>query len=364
MPSFVHLESDLDFPVALHHGAVGPVPIRRYLGADQSALAAAAIEGLRAAGIPGIADHNAPYAVGVAPLPVNSVGGRRMSTALTHLEPARIRSNLRIRGDALVAEVVMTGRGATGVRLADDEIISAGEVVISAGTYHSPGLLRRSGIRLPGVGMNLIDHPAVSINLPYHGPLQDVPPFQVVATLHSAMADPANDPPDLQILVGGPFPTSDPAARHVFFVGAALLKPRSRGHVQGGIDLNYFDDQDDLPRLVEAIDRVEATISGAALGKLSGAERLEPRPADRTALHEWIKANVWSYHHPVGTCAMGAVVDAQCRVLDVEGLTVVDASVMPDIPSANTNIPTIMIAERVAVLRRHQQTPTETSVPT
>ncbi len=170
MPSFIHLESDLDFPAALHHGDVGPVPIRRYLGAEQSALAAAAIEGLNAVGIPGVADHNAPFAVGVGPLPVSAVDGRRMSTALTHLEPARNRPNLRIRGDALVVEIVMKGRSATGVRLADDEIVSAGEVIISAGTYQSPGLLRRSGIHLPGVGMNLIDHPAVSIDLPYHGP--------------------------------------------------------------------------------------------------------------------------------------------------------------------------------------------------
>ena len=100
MPSFVHLESDRDFRAASHHGSVGPVPIRRYLGAEQSALAAAAIEGLQATGIPGTADHNAPYAVGVAPLPVNALDGRRMSTALTHLEPARTRPNLRIRGNA------------------------------------------------------------------------------------------------------------------------------------------------------------------------------------------------------------------------------------------------------------------------
>ena len=104
MPSFVHLESDLDFATAAHHGAAGPVPIRRYLGAEQSALAGAALDGLQSAGILGIADHNAPYAVGVAPLPVNAVNGRRMSTALTHLEPARARPNLRVRGDALVAE--------------------------------------------------------------------------------------------------------------------------------------------------------------------------------------------------------------------------------------------------------------------
>jgi choline dehydrogenase len=354
LPSFVQLESDRDFPWAAHHGAVGPVPIRRYLGTEQSALAAAALDGLESAGILRIADHNAPCAVGVAPVPVNAVNGRRMSTALTHLEPARVRPNLRVRGDAEVADIVMTGRRVTGVRLVGDEVISAGEVILSAGTYHSPGLLRRSGIELPGVGANLIDHPAVSIDLPYHGPPQDVPPFQVVATLHSSGADPAKDPPDLQILVGGPFPTSGSAERRVFFVGAALLKPHSRGRVQRGIELNYFDEPDDLARLVEAIDRVETAIADAALGKISGSDRLEPRPADRTALHAWIKARVWSYHHPVGTCAMGAVVDEGCRVLGVDGLSVVDASVMPDIPSANTNIPTIMIAERVAQLRRQR----------
>ena len=211
--------------------------------------------------------------------------------------------------------------------------------------------------------MNLIDHPVVSVDLPYHGPPQDVPPFQLVATLHSSMADPVTDPPDLQILVAGSLPTGDHPARHVSFVGAALLNPLSRGQVQGGIDLNYFDDQDDLPRLVEASGRVEATISSAALRKLGGAERLEPRPANPIELHAWIKANVWSYHHPVGTCAMGAVVDAHCRVLGVDGLSVVDASVMPDIPSANTNIPTIMIAERVALLRR-EHAPKQASAPT
>lgn len=352
LPSFVHLESDLDFPTAEHHGAVGAVPIRRYLGAEQSALAAAALDGLQSAGFLRVADHNASYAVGVGPLPVNAVNGHRMSTALTHLEVARVRPNLRVRGDTMVVEVVITGHGATGVRLPSDEVISAGEVILSAGTYHSPGLLRRSGIELPGLGANLIDHPAVSIDLPYQGPPQDVPPFQLIATLHSSMADPAKDPPDLQVLVGGPFPTNDHAERRGFFVGAALLKPRSRGRVQDGIELNYFDDPDDLARLVEAIDRVEAAIAGAALRQISGPDRLEPRPADRTALHAWIKARVWSYHHPVGTCAMGAVVDERYRVLGVDRLSVVDASVMPDIPSANTNIPTIMIAERVAGLRR------------
>jgi choline dehydrogenase len=351
LPSFIRLENDLDFGTAEHHGSTGPVPVRRYLGAEQSAIAAAAADGLHAAGLPEIADHNAPYAVGVAPLPVNAVDGRRMSTALTHLEPARNRPNLRIRGDAPVQEIVLAGDRATGVLLVDGEVIHADEVIVSAGTYHSPGLLLRSGIDLPGVGMNLVDHPAVSIDLPYYGPLRDVAQHQLVATLHSTMANPATDPPDLQIVVGGPYPPSDPAEPQVFFVGAALLKPRSRGHVRDDIDLNYYDDPDDLPRLVEAVGRVEDAISGAAIRELSRGERLQPRVTDSSALHEWIRASTWSYHHPVGTCAMGTVVDADCRVQGVDGLSVVDASVMPDIPSANTNIPAIMIAEHVASRR-------------
>ena len=190
LSSFVALESDLDFGSAEYHGRSGPVPIRRYLGAEQSAVAAAAFDSLRESGLPAIADHNAPGAVGVAPLPVNAVDGRRMSTALTHLEPARTRSNLTVRGGAVVREVVLSGGRAVGVRLAGGEVILAGEVIVSTGTYHSPGLLRRSGVHLPGLGANLVDHPVVSIDLPYYGPSRDDAVFQLVATLHSTMATP------------------------------------------------------------------------------------------------------------------------------------------------------------------------------
>src|SRR5438874_5033280 len=91
LPAFIALESDLDFGDAAHHGAGGPIPIRRYLNDEQSSVAAAATESLVAAGIASIADHNAPGAVGVSPLPVNAVNGMRMSTAMTYLDPARHR---------------------------------------------------------------------------------------------------------------------------------------------------------------------------------------------------------------------------------------------------------------------------------
>ena len=142
-----------------------------------------------------------------------------------------------------------------------------------------------------------------------------------------------------------------------------MLKPRSRGHVGDDIDLNYYDDPDDLVRIVEGLGRVEDAIAGSAIRALSRGERLRPRLTDQTELREWIIAATWSYHHPVGTCAMGVVVDADCRVFGMDGLSVVDASVMPDIPSANTNIPTIMIAERVAD-RRHAHTSTAATAAT
>jgi choline dehydrogenase len=362
LPSFIGLESDLDFGTEPHHGSNGPVPIRRSLGAEQSAIVAPITAALCEVGIPKIADHNAPFGVGVGPLPVNTVDGRRMSTALTHLEPARSRGNLTIVGNAEVEKLILDGSRVVGVHLAGDNVIHAGEVVVSAGTYLSPSLLRRSGIDLPGVGANLIDHPAVSIDLPYYGPMRDDPIFQLAATLHSSMANPRTDPPDLQIMVCGPFPAhGDEEEMGVFFIAAALLKPTSRGEVRDDIDLNYYDHPDDLPRISECLDRVEDAIATSAIQELTRGERLESR-VSAAELPEWIKTNSWSYHHPVGTCAMGTVVDANCRVNSVEGLSVVDASVMPDIPSANTNIPTIMIAERVAQLRQRAPAPPEVAV--
>jgi choline dehydrogenase len=356
LPSFIVLERDLDFADAAYHGADGPVPIRRYTGAEQSAVAAAATESLVAAGLPAIADHNAPGAVGVSPLPVNAVDGRRMCTAVTYLESARARPNLTVRGSCPVERVVVNRGRAVGVELTGGETIDADEIILSAGTYHSPGILRASGVGSPTVGANLIDHPAVSIDLPYHGPRQDLARFQLVATLHSSQADPATDPPDLQILAGGPFPRGEPDAPAVFFVGAALLKPRSRGRVGNDIELNYFDHPDDLARLAEGVERAEAVVAGEAIRSLTDGGRLTPRRSG-AELREWIQTNAWSYHHPVGTCAIGTVVDPHCRVRGFDGLSVVDASVMPDIPSANTHLPTIMVAERVVALRRGASLP-------
>jgi choline dehydrogenase len=373
LPYFCKLETDTDFGSAEWHGSSGPLPIRRYGEGELTDVALAGLETLQDCGFPRIADLNQPGAVGLAPIPVNTRDGQRISTALAYLAPGEDRPNLIVRGNAQVAQLIMKGGRAVGVRLLSGEEIRTDQVVVSAGTYASPALLMRSGIGppaalraleipiiadLPGVGQNLIDHPVVSVDLLYDKVVEPGPVFQVAATFYSSGTD-SGGPPDLQCLVGGPY-QGEPA---MFFIGAALLKPRSRGSVAlrsidptapPRIDLAYFRASDDLDRLLEGLRRVSEVCRVGAIKELSGAVEFAPGP--EVDLPSWMRREAWTYHHPVGTCAMGvdpsagAVVDQACRVHGVEGLWVVDASVMPDIPSANTHIPTVMVAERAAAL--------------
>ena len=386
LPAFARLERDLDFGAADYHGADGPVPVRRYRGAERSALAVAAEDAVAGTGFPRIDDHNAPGAVGVGALPVNCLDGRRISTAIAYLEPARHRANLTIMAGRPVREIV-TRKGRTrGVRLAGaDEVVQANEVIVCAGAYLSPVLLLRSGIGpaarlaalgrpvvadLPGVGANLADHPAVAIDLECAPADGDPPIFQLVATAYSSLAERAGAP-DLQLVACGPYPAA--GGRHGCMIAAALLKPASRGQVRlrdagpasaPEIDLGYFRDPADLPRLLEGLRLADEAARHPALAGLAGGRRIGPPSeavADDDAATTWIRRSTWTYHHPVGTCAMGldpatgAVVDPDAHVYGVAGLSVADASILPEIPSANTNIPTIMVAEHVAARRRSQR---------
>ncbi len=373
LPYFCKLETDADFGAAGWHGSSGPLPIRRYGDGELTDVALAGLETLEDCGFPSLADANEPGAVGLAHLPVNTRAGERISTALAYLALTEGRPNLTVRCDAQVAELIVNGARAVGVRLLSGEEVRAEEVVLSGGTYASPALLTRSGIGpsaalrkldipvvsdLPGVGQNLIDHPAVSVDLRYDAPVQRVPVFQVVATFHSSKTDSAGAP-DLQCLVSGPY-HGDPST---FFLGTALLKPKSRGSVTLRsidptapplIDLGYYREADDLDRMVEGMRRVREFTHVGAVKELSGGVDFGPGP--EVDLPSWLRRVTWTYHHPVGTCAMGvdpsagAVVDRTCRVHGVGGLWVIDASVMPDIPSANTHLPTVMVAERAAAL--------------
>ena len=380
LPTFCNLEHDLDFGDRPWHGSSGPVPIRRYRADELTDVAAASLAAFDDVGIPHVEDHNAPGEVGAGLVPVNCIDGVRMSTALTHLPRPGERPNLDVRCDTEVLDLVIEGSRATGVRLGGGEIVHAGCVVLSAGTYGSPPLLLRSGIGpaadlrrleiairadLPGVGANLADHAAVAIELPYRKEPVPAPLFQVVATLHSSTTD-AGAAPDLQLIAFGPYDSSG-VSPGTFMVAAALLKPQSRGSLTlrqelplgpPRVDLGYLREAADLDRLDEGLEVAESVAAHPGVRALcaagqapGGAER-----SNRDERREWMRRTCWTYHHPVGTCSMGpasdpyAVVDDRGRVHGIDGLRVADASVMPDVPSANTHIPTLMVAERMAEL--------------
>jgi choline dehydrogenase len=379
LPFFCMVESDQDFRDEWH-GCNGPIPVARLrpeeLDDHSRAFAASAI----ACGHARCDDHNRPRAVGVGPWPRNVRDGLRMSTALTYLAEARVRPNLEIRADTTVDRVEMAHGRARGVRLQGGDVVEAGTVVLAGGTYASPTILLRSGIGpaaqlqghglpvvadLPGVGAGLVDHPLVAVDLPV-APGRRGPALQVMLTMRSDLAGP-NDAPDLQLFTSGPYDDAAIPSGAVFGIAAELLAPRSRGSLRlrsadpadpPRIDPAHLRHPDDIARMVEAT-RVSRRISRTPpLADLVIGPEINPGDGigddDADGLAQSIRSRVSSCHHPVGTCAMGpdpdagAVVNARGAVHGVEGLYVADASIMPTIPAANTNLPTIVVAERIA----------------
>jgi choline dehydrogenase len=381
LPFFRRLESDADF-VDKWHGTDGPLPIRRHPPTELNSVQLAFIDAAESDGLPYVEDHNRPDAVGVGPTPRNARDGVRMSTALTYLATARGRPNLAIRGESVVDRVVLRDGRATGVRLTNGEVVAADHVVLAAGTYASPAILQRSGIGpaallaglgievvvdLPGVGENLVDHPLCAVDLPTNEGATGAR-FQAIATLRSQAAPPGGAP-DLHLFAAGPFdvPIEFSPTGRVFGLVAGLVLPRSRGWLRlrsadpldpPRIDVAHLRDADDMARMGEATLVARRISHTAPLAELIVGDELSPGPSvaddDIDGIARSIRSRVASYHHPVGTCRMGtdpddgAVVDPRGCVYGVEQLHVVDASVMPTIPSANTNLPTIMVAERIS----------------
>src|SRR5262245_3711402 len=380
LEDFRRLETDLDVDDEWH-GSDGPLPIRRDRRDQLNAVQSAVLEGAVASGHPSVEDHNRPGAVGAGPTPRTVVDGVRMSTALTYLAAARSRANLTIRPDTDVASVELTGTRASGIRLLDGTLVESDRVVLSAGAYASPALLARSGIGqadelralgisprvdLPGVGANLVDHPLLSVDLPTR-PSPGPGRFQVHVTYHASTTD-LTGPPDLLTFVAGP--VDDEAVGSggaVFGLVSGVLTSRSRGWVRLAsadpavpprIHPAHLDDPADLERMVDAVIEARRIARSDPVAALVTGPELAPGPGiaddDREAIGAWARATVSTFHHPVGTCAMGpdpsqgAVTDARGSVHGTLGLTVADASVMPTIPSANTNLPTIMVAEHIA----------------
>ncbi|MEA2597954.1 MAG: choline dehydrogenase [Thermomicrobiales bacterium] len=327
--------------------------------------------------------------LGIAIGPINVAEGVRWNTAFAYLDPVRHLPNLAIRGDTLVDRVIVDRGRATAIEIVGTngtERIEASEIILCAGAYGSPLILLRSGIgnpeelrplglttihSLPGVGRNLQDHTASHVA--FAGTPELVEAMDVFAaagippreegTIVVAQSSRCRSAFDLHLY---PLGRRLPDGGWHFGIYTAIMTPQSRGTVRLSgrdpeappiIDHCYFtDDEDaDLEVLADGIDLARQMAAGQPLSRLAGTETW-PGPAlrDRAALHDHLRTTATHDYHPAGSCKMGpdddpsAVVDAGGRVHGLEDLYVADASIMPVVPRANTNLPAAVDGEKIA----------------
>ncbi len=371
LPTFRRLETDVDFGAEPWHGGAGPMTIDRYVARGRSAIHDAAIASLEDLGLPTVEDHNAPAAVGVGPMPMSTRMGRRLTTLQAYLPQEGRPSGLAVRAGAQVDRVLIRGGRALGVRLVDGTELPAGSVILSAGTYGSPMVLMRSGVGpaghlrdmgigvvvdLPGVGENLADHPGVDLDAGFGGAAPSEALLHTLATYRSR-SQPSDGPPDLMFWVSEP---SEGDGR--MYLDPILLKPESRGSVRlrsadpgepPRVILPGLRAERDVERLMEGYELGVATANHRGFRSLS-SEPGPSVPGSRTELRERVLTAAYSLPHVVGTCRMGPypdagdVVDHAGRVHGVDGLRVIDASIIPDAPSGFPHLVTIMLAEHLA----------------
>ena len=292
--------------------------------------------------------------------PVNIVDGVRWHTGFAYLDAARGRANLTILADTLVDRLLLDDGRAVGAVAGGREL--RGEVVVvSASAYGSPGILLRSGIgpegevaRLP-VGEGLIDHVGTGAGWePTQRLLDETAAHEAEHGLYMGQvtiaASSRSCPPEVRDIFV--FPALDVGPE---ISGAAFaMKPHSRGSVRLNarraeaplaIDHGFLRDERDVAVLVEAFERLREL---AEAPEVRPYRARELRPGAGVDAEEHVRASARGFFHPVGTCAIGSVLDGRCRVLGLESLYVVDASAIPEIPSANTNLTTVALAERAA----------------
>jgi choline dehydrogenase len=378
-PYYRRLETDLDFQDE-HHGASGPIWVRRYASADWKPDQAAFYQACRDAGFPDCPDHNRPYSTGTGPYPLNNYNGIRQSTALKYLGPVRTRTNLTVQANAHARRILFHVKQAIGIEAEIDgrlETIAGGELFISAGAIASPHLLMLSGVGpsaqlqrlgipvvvdLPGVGQNLRDHPAVNMywQLCDDFVLDEQKHWHQVGLRYTAAGSPS--PNDMIVYIG-----TIPRERRLLVRPTVNLQwsageisvVSTDPHVQPALNYRYLADPFDMQRMRECVRLCRQLVEGGAFAGLI-SERRQPAPDDLASdevLDAWMLQAVNTGHHSSGTCKMGpdddpfAVVDQTGKVYGVEGLRVVDASIMPDCVRANTNATVMMMAEYIAAMR-------------
>lgn len=286
--------------------------------------------------------------------PVNAVGTVRWNAAFAYVDPARGRENLTVLGDTIVDRILLDGRRVVGAATAAGEL-QADTVIVAAGAYGSPGILLRSGIDGLPVGEGLVDHVGVGFSYePTERMREEMLAFEASAPLWMGQvtirARSSACPEGVCDLFF--FPAADPGGA----ISAAVfaMKPVSRGRVTLrsrdpeeplAIDHGFLRDDRDRDVLAEGVELVREFVSREAFRPWVARE---DRPGADVRAAVYVRAAKRGFFHPTGTCAIGRVVDERCRVLGYEGLVVCDASVLPDIPRANTNLTVAAVAERLA----------------
>jgi choline dehydrogenase len=302
--------------------------------------------------------------------------GRRESAATAFLAPVLTRPNLVVWSNTLARRVLFAGTRATGLECVRDGRAARARatrgVVLAAGAVASPKLLmlsgvgpadavRRAGIAVVAdraeVGANLQDHPRVSVRWQGRAPLAGSSVSAGLLTWSSR--GPIPTPPDIQFYVGRGIPDPDPFVT----LTIALSVPRSRGSIAlrssdplapPVIRANYFQDARDLDAMAEGVRLARAIAHARAYDAIRGDAIDPPAGADASAVRAFIRRTAGTMFHPAGTCRMGtdaaSVVDPQLRVRGVDGLWVVDASVMPEVVNCQTHAACVMIALRAGEL--------------
>jgi choline dehydrogenase-like flavoprotein len=379
------------------HGAGGPLSVRE--SRSMHPLVDAWVESAQKAGHEYNPDFNGARQEGVGRFQTTQRNGMRCSAAVAYLHPALERPNLTVIPDAHALRVLFDGDRASGVEVdrhgAVEEVHAEREVILSAGAYASPQLLMLSGIgpadQLPlvqidvrhdlPVGHNLQDHVMALLNFRV-----DMETLETALTpenvgllqtegrgpLTSNIAEggafmrtrPGLDAPDIQFHMAPVFFYDEglaPATEPGYGFGPGVLKPTSRGMVtlrtgspysKPRIIHNYLSTEEDRASMLAGLRIALEIAEQEPIKSLTKGPFVAPRSGSDEDLMAFARETAFTIYHPTSTCAIGAVVDPRLKVLGVDGLRVVDASVMPTVVRGNTNAPTIMIAERAADLIR------------
>ena len=376
LPAFKRLERDLDFGDRPYHGDSGPITIRRYEWDELTRVHQAWLETSDELGYPRCQDANDPYGWGSGPHPMNKIGRLRISTAIGYLSAARARPNLRIRANTITRRVIFEGPRAVGIEVETDgqvEVLRGRTIVLSAGAIQSPAILMRSGVgprdelaghgielrsESPAIGTRLSDHPALAVACTIKDPTLLDPDQPIVQTILRYTAPGSDQRNDLQIEAFSFSPRGGPL--NAFAVAAVLEQANGTGtlrlsspdpHSHPIVEQRFCEDPRDLRRLTSCFRDALKFVETGPLAELVD-EVVFPSPERELtdeSIGNLLKKLAASGFHPCATVPMGpdAAVDQYGRLHGAEGLVVADASIMPTVPRANTNLTSIMIGEMV-----------------